>query len=361
MTGLPLDGTRVLEIGGGIPAAFATRWLAGFGADVIRTEGPAGKLTPDEETYLLPGKRRVAVERDSLRKLALAADILVEDSKPGTLAELGIAPDDLRRENPALVIVSLTPFGQTGPYAGYESTNAVSFAMGGIMSLTGDPSLPPLVSGGSQAQYLGGLNGFSAALTAYFGAIVQGEGDWIDISFQECAAGMLEASATRTDYAKTGPAMRSGNQLMPTWGIYQLADGYGGVCALARQIPALFRVIGDPELLEPKFMDSTERVLHTDELLAKLFAWFGERTKAELLELGPANKIPFGAVMTPADLLENQTLAERGFFDTVQMLDGGEARIPGRPFLGFEWRPGELHAAAADTEAVVESWLGVPV
>lgn len=360
MTGLPLDGTRVLEIGGGIPAAFATRWLAGFGADVIRTEGPAGRLTSDEETYLLPGKRRVAVDRDSLRKLALAADILIEDAKPGTLAALGIAPEYLRRENPSLIIVSLTPFGQTGPYASYEATNAVSFAMGGIMSLTGDPSMPPLVSGGSQAQYLGGLNGFSAALTAYFGALVQGEGDWLDISFQECSAGMLEASATRTEYAKTGPSIRGGNQVMPTWGIYQLADGYGGVCALARQIPALFRVIGDPELMEPKFMDSTQRVLHTDELLAKLFAWFGERTKAELLELGPANKIPFGAVMTPADLLANQTLAERGFFDTVQTLDGVEARIPGRPFLGFEWRPGELHAAGADTEVVLESWLGVP-
>ncbi len=362
MTGLPLDGIRVLEIGGGIPAAFATRWLSGFGADVVRTEGPEGQLTADEATYLLPGKRRIVPDRNSLRRLALAADILVEDSMPGTLAELGIAPADLREQNPSLVIVSLTPFGQTGPYANFRATNAVSFAMGGIMSLTGNPSMPPLVSGGSQAQYLGGLNGFSAALTAYFGALVHGEGDWLDISFQECAAGMLEASASRTEYMKTGPSVRGGNTMMPTWGIYPLADGYGGVCALARQIPALFRVIGDPELLEPRFMDSTQRMANSDEMLAKLFGWFAERTKAELLELGPVNKIPFGAVLTPGDLLENGSLAERGFFDTVQTLDGEQARIPGRPFLGFEWRAGELHAPAADTSAVLESWLAtVPV
>ncbi|MBI2766122.1 MAG: CoA transferase [Chloroflexi bacterium] len=358
MTDLVLDGVRVLELGGGIPAAFATRWMAGFGADVVRCEGPDGALTPEEEVYLLAGKRRVEASGAQLLELALRADILVEDGRPGHLARLGLAPGQLQKERPELVIVSITPFGQEGPYAAYAATNIVSFAMGGIMSLTGSPHRPPLVNGGSQAEYLGGLNAFAAAVSAYYGALVQGEGDWIDISLQECAAGMLELYASRTEYTGVGPHLRSGNHVSAVWGIYPCADGYAGVCCLGRQIPAFFRVVGDPELEEQRFVDPLERLANDDELQAKLYAWFADKRKRELLELGAAHKIPFGAVLTPGDLLENESLAERGFFDAVAT-PAGVARMPGRPFPGLPWRAGEFHGPGADTEAVLGEWLGV--
>src|SRR5687767_4370584 len=99
---LPLGGMRVLEIGGGVPAAFATRWLAGYGADVVRSEGPPEALAPDEEAALLPGKRRIEVTDAQLRALALTADAVVEDQAPGALAARGLAPTDLRAEKPAL-------------------------------------------------------------------------------------------------------------------------------------------------------------------------------------------------------------------------------------------------------------------
>ena len=130
----------MLEIGGGIPAAFATRLLAGFGADVVRVEGHAEgpPLTDAEEVYLVAGKRRVSGDVN-VRALARASDILVEDGAPGRLEALGLPPGELRSAQPSLVIVSITPFGQTGPYRDYKATNIVSFALGGIMSLTGDP------------------------------------------------------------------------------------------------------------------------------------------------------------------------------------------------------------------------------
>ncbi len=371
---LSLAGVRVLEIGGGIAAAYATRWMAGFGADVVRSEGPPGELTGDEEVYLVAGKRRVAADSAELRRLALAADIVVEDQAPGALAATAMGPLDLRAERPALVVVSLTPFGQTGPYAGYKATNIVAHAMGGIMSLTGAADRPPLVNGGSQAFYLAGLNGFSAALTAYFGALVHGEGDWLDISAQECAAGMTELYAPRTEYMDLPAGLRSGNHISAVWGIYPLADGFGGVCALARQIPAFFRVVGDPDLQEERFADPMQRLANDDELRARLYAWFATKTKRDLLELGPAHKVPFGAVMTPADLLANESLAERRFFDEIATVGGppspvlpreggegrgeGRARAPGRPFLGLPWRGGDLHEPGADTEAVRRDWLG---
>lgn len=354
---LPLDGVRVLEIGGGIPAAFATRWMVGFGAEVVRTEGPPDALTPDEEVYLLAGKRRVEVEDPrTVRRLALAADIVVEDQKPGTLHRLGLDPQALRREKPPLVVVSITPFGQDGPYAGWEATNLVAFAAGGLHSLTGHPSRAPLQTGGSQALYLGGLHGFSAAVTAYFGALVHGEGDWIDLSIQEIQAGMLELYGPRSEY-EGGPSPRSGNHVRAVWGLYPCADGYAGVCALERQIPALFAMVGDPALEDDRFRDFERRAEHDDELQAILYAWFAERTREELLALGKGHKVPIGAVMTPLELLQSPGLAERGFFDEVECA-GGVARVPGRPFPGLGWRAGSLEPPGASTEAVLRGWLG---
>lgn len=351
-----LDGVRVLEIGGGIPAAFATRWMAGFGADVVRTEGPASALAEDEATYLVTGKRRVDVTDATARDLALRADIIVEDTTPGTMASRGLDVAELRAGRPELVVVSITPFGQAGPAAGYAATSGVAFAMGGIMSLTGHPDRAPLINAGSQAFYLGGLNGFSAAVTAYYGRLVQGEGDHIDISLQECAAGMLELYGPRTEYEKEGPEARSGNHVRAVWGIYPCADGYAGVCCLERQVPAFFALLDNPLLEEERFQDIDLRAEHDDELQAIIYPWFLERTRDELLALGARHKVPIGAVRTPIELLENASLNDRGFFDEAAC-DEGQARFPGRPFLGMPWRAGDLHARGADTGTVLEEWL----
>ena len=353
---LPLAGVRVLEIGGGVAAAFATRFLTGFGADVVRSEGPEGALTSDEQAFLLPGKRRIAADARALRELALAADLVVEDGAPGALAASGLDPRALRREKSALVITSLTPFGQDGPHAGFAASNLVAHAAGGILSLTGVMTRPPLQNGGGQAWMLLGLNGFSASLCALFGALVHGEGDWLDISAQECAAGMLEYAGPRAAYDGT-PAARLGNRVNAIWGIYACADGFAGICALQRQAPAFLQLLGDPELLAPRFLDPAQRVLADAELGARVERWFADKSKRELLELGEKHKVPVGAVLTPLELLANGSLAERAFFDAVET-PSGVARIPGRPFLGLGWRGGELHAAAADTETVARDWLG---
>jgi crotonobetainyl-CoA:carnitine CoA-transferase CaiB-like acyl-CoA transferase len=347
---------RVLEIGGGVPAAFATRWLAGYGADVVRSEGPAGALDADEETALLPGKRRIDVPDARLRSLALAADVVVEDGRPGALAARGLDPHELRKQKPALVITSLTPFGQTGPHANHEATALTAHAAGGILSLTGIRGRPPLANGASQAWKLLGLEGFAASVTAYLGAQLHGEGDWIDLSAQECAASMLEFHGPRS--AVDGlAAPRLGNRTTAIWALYRCADGFAGVCSLQRQARALFEGIGDPELLQPRFLDPMERMKDDKELGARIERFFADKTRAELLALGLRQKVPFGAVLTPLELLDSKALQERSFFDEVAT-PNGVARIPGRPFLGLDWRAGQLSAPAADTAAVLRDWLG---
>jgi crotonobetainyl-CoA:carnitine CoA-transferase CaiB-like acyl-CoA transferase len=352
----PLDGMRVLEIGGGVPAAFATRWLAGFGADVARSEGPPGALTGDEEAALLAGKRRIEVSDRVLRDLALAADLVVEDGRPGALAARGLAPAALRAEKPALVVTSLTPFGQTGPDAGLEATNLVAHATGGILSLTGARDRPPLQNGANQAWKLLGLNGFAASVTALLGALVSGEGDWIDLSAQECAAGMLEFYGPRS--AIDGiPGMRLGNRTTAIWGLYRCLDGFAGVCSLQRQAPALLAGLGDPELLSPRFLDPLERMKDDAELGRRVERFFADKTKADLLALGLRLQVPFGAVLTPGELLDSESLSERAFFDTVETPEG-VARVPGRPFPGLGWRAGQLSAPGADVADVLRDWLG---
>jgi crotonobetainyl-CoA:carnitine CoA-transferase CaiB-like acyl-CoA transferase len=348
---------RVVEVAGGIPAAFATHLLAGCGADVVRVEGHAEgpALTDTEEVYLVAGKRRVHGDVD-LRSLVLAADIVIEDGAPGRLDALGLAPRELRTAKPPLVVVSVTPFGQTGPYRHYKATNIVSFALGGIMSLTGDPAREPLVSGGSQAQYLGGLHAFSAAATAYLGALLQGEGDWVDLSLQECAAGMLELYGPSAAYGDVA-MKRMGNQTRAEWGIYPCADGWAGVFALQRQVRALFEAMDDPELIDGPWLDPLYRLEHLDELVAKIYVFMLEHTQDELLEIGLRDKVPIGVALTPADLLAASSATERGVWQEVATAAGTAARVPGRPFVGLGWRElDRVHEPGEDTEAVVKEW-----
>jgi crotonobetainyl-CoA:carnitine CoA-transferase CaiB-like acyl-CoA transferase len=355
----PLEGIRVVEIAGGISAAFAARQLGGFGAEVVRVEGHAHGpgLSESEEVYLVAGKRRVEVSGEELRRLVLTGDILVEDGPPGHLAVLGLEPTSLRDTKGSLLVVSISPFGQTGPYRGYRATNIVSFAMGGIMSLTGDFDRSPLVSGGSQAQYLAGLHAFSAAVTALFAVAVHGEGDWIDISAQECAAGMLELYGPWTAYG--GPVLpRMGNHTRAEWGIYPCVDGYFGVFALQRQIQALFEAVGDPELTDGPFLDPIYRLEHVEELNAKLFEFGLSKTQQELMAVGRERKVPIGLPLTPQGLLGSVSLEERGFWDQVET-PSGAAIVPGRPFTGLGWRkPARLHPPGEDTEQVLHDWLG---
>jgi crotonobetainyl-CoA:carnitine CoA-transferase CaiB-like acyl-CoA transferase len=351
---LPLEGARVLELWPGYAAAFAGRFLAGYGADVVRA-GEAGTLSDDERTWLLSHGQSVGVSTpEELRPLVEAAEIVLVDwsgkQRPSMAAEIEAALDQ-RRD---VLVVSVTPFGRTGQYADYEATNLTSFASGGIMSLTGHPSREPLVTGGSQALAIGALNAFSAAVTGYYGMLVSGEGDWIDISLQECAASMLELYGPGSAAEGTGPAPRRGNHLRAVWGIYPCADGWAGVCCLERQVPAFFRLLDDPVLAEPRFLDPVARAEHDDELTAMVYGWFADKTKSDILELGPAHRVPFGAVMTPLDLLENESLAERRFFDTMETGEG-HARLPGRPFPGFGWRAGQPGTSATVGE-VISRW-----
>jgi crotonobetainyl-CoA:carnitine CoA-transferase CaiB-like acyl-CoA transferase len=323
---LPLEGIRVVELGGGLAAAFCTHLLAGYGADVVQVGEPG--LTADEDLYLSRGKRRVTGAGDGLERLFAGATVVV-DGRPRTGVVTPTA-HEIRERHPHLVVTVITPFGLTGPHAAHRSTNIVAFANGGIMALTGERERSPLQTGGDQALVLGGLHAFAATTTALVGALLHEEGELLDLSMQECAASMLEYCAAAWEYESLF-VERSGNTPRAEWGVYQAMDGWAGVCALGRQIPALLDTLGLAH--EERFTDPVIRVTDAkDELMAHIMVFMLERTKDELVALGPPNKLPVGAVRTPAELVEHPPLLERGMFDEVE---GG--RLPGRPFPGFGW------------------------
>lgn len=336
-----LSGLRVVEVAGGVPAAFCCHLLRGFGAEVVRAEGPAigdsPPLSTGQQAFLLPGARRVIVpDNGALADLVAGADVVVEDRGPGYLDRAGL-PGARRSGRPDLVVTSISPFGHTGPRAGWQATSAVQFAAGGLMSLTGEPHRPPLVTGGDQAWMFGGLQAFAATTVTLLGRWRRGRGDWLDLSLQEVAASIPELYGPMSEYELKAPVSRAGNSVRAVWGVYHCADGFAGVCCLERQVPAFFTLLGPGVRDNPSFADPASRAEHDDELLAHVLPFMLERTKDELVALSPEHRVPFGAVRTPRELLADEAFAERGFLDQVET-PWGEATVPGRPFPGLGWQ-----------------------
>ena len=205
------------------------------------------------------------------------------------------------------------------------------------MALTGEPDRPPLQTGGDQAWMLGGLQGFAATTVALVGAMVQGEGDLIDISLQECGASMLEYCASHWEYDSV-LVERSGNTPRAEWGVYPVADGWAGVCCLGRQLPTLLAARSASSPRPAGSIPCSARP-PTTSCSAHVLGFMIAHTKDELVALGPANKLPIGAVRTPAELVEHQPLIDRGFFDD----DAPTGACPAGRSPGFAW----AHARSA--------------
>ena len=376
----PYGGVRVLELAEGISGPYAGRWLAALGADVVKVErttgdpsrafGPWPGDIPHDETsglflYLNGDKRSVTLNLDTsdgreiLRELAASAEVIIESFEPGYLAERGLDYAALSDGNDAMVLISITPFGQTGPNANLPATELTLYAASGQMWLTGHPERSPLKNGGSQPSYQAGLNAFSAISAAYFGAVMHGQGSYIDLSVQETYAGMAEAFHTRASQLGI-ESQRSGNNLNALWGLYEIADGYGGICALPRNYPAFAEAVGIPELQDERFSDPSQRLLNNDELMAILYGWFAGQTREGLLEMGIKHRVPFGFVATVEDLANSEHLQSRDFFAQLDDEQAGSLTYPGRLWLSsaHDWKMGRAPLLGEHNVDVIHGELG---
>jgi crotonobetainyl-CoA:carnitine CoA-transferase CaiB-like acyl-CoA transferase len=390
---LPLDGVRVVELGEGISAAFCARMLAGLGAEVWKIERPgqgdSARRTPDLDgqksdpeanplfLYLNTGKKSVTLNlqdqrgRDLLMALVGKANCVVENMRSRQWAALGMEPGRLRDKLPALVVTSITPFGQTGPYRDFEATNLIEFAMGGQMALTGEPSREPLVNGGSQAEYQGGLHALPGTLAALARATATGLGEHLDISIVECQASTLEtANPATVSLDSTTSAQwktRRGNIIAATWALYQVKDGYAGLYYLPRQYPKVFDLIGEPDLLQDdRFKDPQTALQANDELVAIISAYFLEHGKLELFERAASQKGCVGFVASMPEVLSSPQEVARDFFVRVTHPRAGTYTEPTAPWIlndgerDLQFRiAGPAPLLGQDTAAVLTAELGL--
>ena len=383
--GQVLDGVLVVEFGSDVAAPFCGKLLADYGATVIKIEAPgtgdpsreAGPFPPDGPNreasalylYLNTNKQSVTLDLEQAagRRLAFdlarQADIMVENLPTGYLDGIRLGYQELRTANPKLVYVSLSAWGRTGPRANWQSTNLVSLATGGQMQLTGDPDREPLKSGGEQADYQLGLNGFSATLVGLWDALETGTGQLIEISAQEVMASTLEVALNT--YAYIGVDVwgeRKGNIVASTMGIFPCIDGYIGVHAMPRNFPPLTEVMGMPELAsDERFSSPAARLQNNDDLTAIMFAWALEQQKHEVYARAGAMRGPIAFVHDMADLFTSPQLQARDFLHEVEYPVAGRIMLPGAPFQMSESpaRIGRAPLLGEDTAAVLRDRLGV--
>ena len=350
----PLSDLRVLDLSRGIAGAFCTKLFAQFGGDVItleplsghplRRNGPFAADRPHRETgamwlYLGAGKRSATLDiaartgQSLFQRMVEEANLIVEDYPPGMIDELGLGFDALRRIVRRIVLVSVTPFGQDGPCAGWKATNLTSFASGGQMSLTGDPDREPLVAGGQQAEYQAGLQAFAAAAVAAFNADALEVPQHIDISAQECMASALELYLPWWAYLKRDISKRRGNVLSAMVGVFPAKEGHIGLHIMPRNWPRFAKAISRPELVEDvRFKDARSRLQNNDELEAIVYEWASREDPREAYQTAGAVRAPIAFVHTIQDLFESEQLRSRDVYQRVAHPEAGEITLPGPPF-----------------------------
>ena len=350
----PLEGLRVLEIGTFVSAPYCGKLFAGYGAEVIKVEPPGGDLSrahgpfkdgvPNPETsalflYLNTGKKSVVLDigapegRRQFLELVKTADVVIENFRPADMRRLGLTYETLSAANPRLVVISITAFGQDGPYADYESNNLVAFAMGGQMFMTGTQDGGPLNNGGYQADYQGGLNAFSAGMLAVLAAERDGLGQHVDISVQQCMAPILEATIPYYTYMGRWAGLRRGNHMASFIGIYPCADGHLGIHIMARNWKPFTDAIGRQDLFDdPRFVTQAARAQNNDDLMAEFYAWAAGETKHDIYRRAGAGRAPIAFVHTMDDLLTSPQLESRGFIQRIDHPVAGEAAYPGPPW-----------------------------
>ena len=379
-----LSVLRVLDLSEGVAGAFCTKLLAGFGADVIKIERPGGgdRLRrqgpfPDDLPhgekgalflYLNTGKKSITLDITQrtgaliLRRLVEEAEVVVESFRPGYLTELGLGYESLARIKPRLVMTSVTPFGQHGPYAGYRATNLTAFAAGGQMAVTGEPDREPLKNGGYQAEYQAGLHAFAATAVAAFSADATEVGQHIDIAAMECLATMLEPYVSSWAYLKRDIGQRRGNVESALVGLYPCRDGHLGTHCLPDDWLALARVLGREDLLaDERFRDHDQRLQHNDELEGIVRQWVAAQEHKAAYQRAGELREPIAFVHTVRDLLEAPQLRARGFFQEVDHPAAGRRTYPGPPcrLQAMPWQAARAPLLGEHNEEIYCEELGL--
>ena len=352
-----LTGIRVLDLSEQISGAYCAKMLGAFGAEVIKVEKPdhgdparnVGPFLDDEPhpersalfLYLNTNKKGITLDLTDqtgvklLKDLVKDADVLVEKFSPGFLPGLGLGYGDLEKISQRLIMASITDFGQTGPYRDYKGDRLVGNAMSGYLYINGEPDKEPLVGGGEQPAYQGGVHGYIGVMSALLARETTGSGQHIDISTMECMASLHQFTVNRYQYSKM-IQKRVGNRYAYSHPItiYPCKDGEVSICpATEDQAERLLLLMEMSHLLEdPRFETGFNRLANADAFDELVKPWFLEREREEIVKSCQDFRVPASYVNTVEDLLNDEQYVARDYWIEINHPETGALPYAGAPF-----------------------------
>ena len=346
----PLQGVKVLELGTLIAGPFCGKTLADFGAEVIKVE-PPGEGDPLRRWrrmrngvslwWHVQSRNKKSITLDLrqpegqaiVRRLARECDIIIENFRPGALERWNLGWDTLSRENPNLVLVRISGYGQTGPYRERPGFAAIGEAMGGMRYITGFPDRPPVRPNLSVGDTLASLHGVIGALLALHHVKSGGPGQVIDVALYESVFNVTESLLP--EYAAQGVVReRSGSTLpgIAPSNLYPCSDG--SYVLIAGNADALYRrlmsAIGREDLRDdPGLARNDGRAAQMERIDEAIAAWTSRRTQEEVLQAMEKAEVPAGRIYTAADIASDPHYAARGMIQEVVAGDGERLKVPG--------------------------------
>ncbi|MBH1964947.1 MAG: CoA transferase [Comamonadaceae bacterium] len=378
----PLSGYRAIELCSTVAGPACARLLADFGADVIKVEPPAGdplrsmgRHKGDVSLYaatILRNKRAITIDLKKpdgvklVRTLAIKSDLLVENYRPGVMERLGLGYEELSKENPGLVMVRISGYGQTGPYSGRPGYGAICEAVAGVRHLTGDPDRPPARVALATTDYLTSVYAAFGAVTALLARGRTGRGQVVDAALYEAAFAQMEAYVPA--YETTGFIPNRVGPNLPNMApnsLYPTKDG--GYVLIAANSDATFKrlidVMGQPELISDPLMASIRlrgsNIPYCNQIVS---AWTMQFDGIEIERMLLEAEVPVSRVYTMPDIFADPHFAARNMLPRVPHPQLGELVHPGVvPKLSDT--PGRIvHSGpdlGQDTRAVLSDELGL--
>ena len=380
-----LTGIKVLELSENISGPYCGKMFAGLGAEVIKIETPgygdalrkagpfpANKPHPERSApflYLNMRKKgitldlRTSLGRKIFKKILEDTDVLVENFQPQILPDLELGYFELARIYPRLIMVSISSFGQNGPYRDYRGGTAVEYAISGHTFLNGDPENEPLSPGGEMGAYQAGLHAFTGAMAALHARENSGKGQQVDISVTECLATIQPYTLTRFTYAGV-IQKRVGNSFFHTHptSIYPCRDGYISVNPSQEdQAERMLLAMELAHILEdPRFENGIHRLMNADDFDELVMPWFLERTTREAVEILQEWRVPCALVQNVEALLNDPQYKARDFWVEVDHPEAGSLLYAGAPFKMTEtpWRAGRAPLLGEHNREIYRERLG---
>ena len=377
----PLHGVRVLDLTRVLAGPYCTMFLGDLGAEVVKIEQPGvGDDTRSwgppfqggESAYFLcvnRNKRSVTLDLRTpdgialLRRLALRADVLMENFRPGTLAGWGLSETEIRRENPRLIYASLSAFGASGPLKDLPGYDLAMQAWGGLMSVTGPAGGEPSKVGVAIIDVVAGLMLGQSIAAALYAREKTGEGQRIETSLMEAeVASLINAGS---NYLVTGQVPGRWGNAHPNIVPYQsfpTADGHLVVAMANEAIWARFcRTAGRPELAEdPRFDTNAHRVENRETLIELLNELFRGRPRGEWIDLLNDAGVPCSPVQDIGEVFESPQVRATGMLREIDHPTAGKVRMAGLP-VKFSGTPASIRLAppllGEHNEQVLREWL----